>query len=484
MTRNMTERYRAPFRPDGTHPIDDAFASKLLAEALAHGGDYADLFFEYAAGGSVSLEDGVVKSASRGVSSGLGVRVQSGDATGYAFTEAFDERAMLEAARTAAKIAAGGGKAAAPLGAAVGVGSRYHADSATLETPGEAKVLLLRRADSAARAFDSRITKVTVSFTEAMREILIFTSEGDAVRDRQPMLRFGVNAIAEDDGKRQSGSSGGGGRVGLEYFMAAGRRPEDHGREAARIALAMLDAREAPAGELPVVLAAGDSGILLHEAVGHGLEADFNRKRTSRYTGQVGEVVASPLVTVVDDPSYPGSRGSIHIDDEGRPARAQQLIEKGVLRGYMHDRLSARYFETESGNGRRESFREPPMPRMTNTMLLGGEDSPEDIIRNTKRGVFAKRFSGGQVNISNGDFVFSLTESYLIEDGEITAPLKDVNLIGNGPEALGRVDMLGADIELSDGIWTCGKDGQSVPVGVGCPTLRIAGMTVGGTQVG
>jgi TldD protein len=480
----MTERYRAPFRPDGSHPIDDAFASRLLAEALSRGGDYADLFFEYSAGGSVALEDGVIKTASRGVSLGLGVRVQSGDATGYAYCESLDEPAMIEAARTAARIAAGGAREARPLGAPVVGTSRYHAQVSTLELAGEAKVALLRRADAAARAYDPRIAKVTASFTEGLREVLIFTSEGDVVRDRQPMIRFGVSAIAEADGKRQGGSSGGGGRVGLEYFMSAGRRPEDHAREAARIAITNLDAREAPAGELPVVLAAGDSGILLHEAVGHGLEADFNRKKTSRYSDQVGEKVASSLVTVIDDPTYAGSRGSIHVDDEGRPAQPLQLIESGVLRGYMHDRLSARHFETQSGNGRRESFREPPMPRMTNTMMLGGQDSPEDIIKRTKKGIFAKRFSGGQVNISNGDFVFSLTESYLIEDGQITAPLKGVNLIGNGPEALGQVDMLGADVELSDGIWTCGKDGQSVPVGVGCPTTRIAKMTVGGTQVG
>ncbi|NJK89329.1 MAG: hypothetical protein HC923_07935 [Myxococcales bacterium] len=324
---------------------------------------------------------------------------------------------------------------------------------------------------------------MTASFAEGFREILIVTSDGVRATDRQPMMRFGVNAIAEDAGKRQGGSSGGGGRVGLEYFLLAGRRPEDHGREAARVALAMLDAREAPAGELPVVLAAGDSGILLHEAVGHGLEADFNRKRTSRYTDQVGQNVASALVTVVDDPSFPGSRGSLHVDDEGREARPLRLIEQGILQGYMHDRLSAKHFGTSSGNGRRESYREPPMPRMSNTLMLGGQDSPEDIIKKTKRGVFAKKFSGGQVNITNGDFVFSLTESYLIEDGKITAPLKGVNLIGNGPEALGEVDMLGPDVEISDGIWTCGKDGQSVPVGVGCPTTRVAKMTIGGTRV-
>ncbi len=478
----MSERYRAPFLDGGSHVIDAAIAEKLLSEALSRGGDYADLYFEYSAGGSVALEDGTIKGASRGVSLGLGVRVQSGDATGYAFTESLEEDAMRQAAKTAAQIASSGPQRIPPFAISRSDSTRYHSTS-TVELPGDSKVELLRRADAAARASDPRITKVTASFAEGLREILIFTSDGAVVRDRQPMMRFGVSAIAEAANQRQSGSSGGGGRVGLEYFLQAGRRPEDHGREAARIALVMLDSVEAPAGELPVVLAAGDSGILLHEAVGHGLEADFNRKRTSRYTDQVGEDVASPLVTVIDDPTYAGSRGSIHFDDEGREAKPLTLIEGGVLRGYMQDRMSARHFKTESGNGRRESFRDPPMPRMTNTMMLGGTDDPEDIIKKTKSGIFAKRFSGGQVDISNGDFVFSLTESYLIEDGKLTAPLKGVNLIGNGPEALKTVDMLGADVELSDGIWTCGKDGQSVPVGVGCPTTRLAKMTIGGTKV-
>ncbi|HWU86146.1 MAG TPA: metallopeptidase TldD-related protein, partial [Kofleriaceae bacterium] len=279
----------------------------------------------------------------------------------------------------------------------------------------------------------------------------------------------------------------GGGRHGMEYFQTSGaearRDAASHGREAARMAIAMLDAREAPAGEMAVVLAAGDSGILLHEAVGHGLEADFNRKETSNYTGQLGKPVASPLCTVVDDGTIAGSRGAINVDDEGYAGQHNTLIENGVLVGYMHDRLSAKHFGLQpTGNGRRESFRSMPLPRMTNTSLLGGKDDPGDIIRSVKRGVYAKRFSGGQVNISNGDFVFSLSESYLIEDGKLTAPLKGVNLIGNGPDVLRRVDMLGADFELSDGIWTCGKDGQSVPVNVGTPTVRIASITVGGTQ--
>src|SRR4029079_381246 len=267
------------------------------------------------------------------------------------------------------------------------------------------------------------------------------------------------------------------------YFAQAKKDAASHGAEAARIALAMLDAVDAPAGEMTVVLGPGDSGILLHEAVGHGLEADFNRKETSNYSGQIGKQVASTLCTVIDDATVGSSRGSINVDDEGHAGQNNVLIENGVLVGYMHDRMSAKHFGIEpSGNGRRESFRSMPLPRMTNTSLLGGTDNPEDIIRSVKRGVYAKRFSGGQVNISNGDFLFSLTESYLIEDGKLTAPLKGVNLIGNGPDVLRRVDMLGIDFQLSDGIWTCGKDGQSVPVGVGTPSVKIDKITVGGTK--
>jgi TldD protein len=271
--------------------------------------------------------------------------------------------------------------------------------------------------------------------------------------------------------------------MGAEYFDRIS--PEDHGQEAARVALLNLDSREAPAGTMPVVLAPGDSGILLHEAVGHGLEADFSRKKTSNYTDRIGEPVASALVTVVDDPAIAASRGSINVDDEGVVPQVHRLIEHGVLRGYLHDRISAEWFDTKpTGSGRRESFRHEPLPRMTNTFMEEGEDDPEDIIKSVKRGVYAKKFSGGQVNISNGDFVFSLTEGYLIEDGKLTAPLKGVNLIGNGPEALATVSMVGYDFQLSDGMWTCGKDGQGVPVGVGMPTVKLDAMTVGGSSVG
>jgi TldD protein len=364
--------------------------------------------------------------------------------------------------------------------------SFYPIDRSSLDLAGAEKVALLRRADGAARAADPRVVRVEVSLAEEWREVLVVTSDGHLARDRQPMIRFGVHAVAEEEGQgkqRQGGRSGGAGRFGMEYFLRPGQSPEEHGREAVRLAVAMLHAEEAPAGPMEVVLGAGESGILLHEAVGHGLEADFNRKRTSNYTDQIGKPVASPLCTVIDDATVGHARGSINVDDEGNPGRRNVLIENGVLAAYMQDRLSAKHFgAAPSGNGRRQSFRHEPLPRMTNTFLAPGSDDPEDILRSVKRGVYAKRFSGGQVNISNGDFVFSLTESYLIEDGRVTAPLKGVNLIGNGPEVLRRVTMVGHDFSLSEGTWTCGKDGQSVPVGIGTPTLKIAEITVGGTR--
>jgi TldD protein len=477
----MSEPLRAPFAPGGATEIDAAIARRLLEEALARGGDRADLYFEWRAGADYVWEDSKVKSVGRGVTLGLGVRVLRGDATGYAYTEELTMEAMLDVARTASQIAAAG-KSPAPVEIrTIQVPSFYPVKVPSIETVPEEKLQLLRRADKAAHAFDPRIVKVTVTFAEELKEILIVTSDGKLVRDRQPLMRFGVSAIAEANGKRQGGSSGGGGRLGMEYFES--HTPEEHGREAARVATAMLDAVEAPAGTMEVVLAPGDSGILLHEAVGHGLEADFNRKQTSNYSGRVGQRVASELVTVIDDGTLSSTRGAINTDDEGNEGRRNVLIENGILVDYLHDELSAKHFARgPSGNGRRQSFRHNPLPRMTNTLMGDGASDPEEIIRSVKRGVYAKRFSGGQVNISNGDFVFSLTESYLIEDGKLTAPLKGVNLIGNGPDVLTKVTMVGNDFQLSDGIWTCGKDGQSVPVGVGTPTVKIGAITVGGTK--
>lgn len=473
----------APFAPGGEYEVDAQVARRLLGIALERGGDYADLYFEYRVSADYVLEDEQIKAVGRGISMGLGVRVLKGDATGYAYTEDLSPERMAHAARMAGQIASGGGAPAPVEIAPVVLPDFYPVAQPSLAMPPDDKLALLRAADHAARGYDARISKVEASLVEQVREVLVVTSDGRWAQDHQPLIRFGVRAVAESEGKRQSGSSGGGGRYGLDYFGGE-KDAAWHGREAARIALAMLDARDAPAGEMEVVLGPADSGILLHEAVGHGLEADFNRKGTSNYSGQVGNKVASDLCTVVDDGTVPSSRGSINADDEGSPGQKNVLIENGTLVGYMHDRLSARHFKVDaSGNGRRQSFRHMPMPRMTNTSLLPGPHSPEEILRSVKRGVYAVRFSGGQVNISNGDFVFSLTESYLIEDGKVTAPLKGVNLIGNGPEVLRHVTMLGNDYELSDGIWTCGKDGQSVPVGVGTPSVKIDKITVGGQAV-
>ena len=479
----QSQSYRAPFAAGGAAAVDAKTCEQLLAVALSRGGDYADLFFEYRAGGSLSYDEGILKSASRNVSLGLGVRVQRGDATGYAYVEDLSFDAMKRAAQTAAQIAHGGGAPSPVALAPMGLPHRYDLPNVSLDVAGTVKRSILEEASRVGHAHDPRIVKVQAGFFEELREVMIATSDGRFVHDVQPMLRFGVWVIAEQNGKRQEGSSGGGGRVTMGYFDEKGAA--FHAAAAATQAVSMLDAREAPAGQMEVVLAPGDSGILLHEAVGHGLEADFNRKGTSNYTDQIGNMVASELCTVVDDATMLQSRGTINVDDEGVEPGRSVLIENGKLTGYMHDRLSARHFKrAPSGNGRRESFASHPMPRMTNTMLLAGPDDPESIVRSVKRGIFAKKFGGGQVDISNGDFVFSLTESYLIEDGKITAPLKGVNLIGNGPEVLREVTMLGHDVVASDGIWTCGKDGQSVPVGVGCPTIKIAKITVGGTRVG
>jgi TldD protein len=483
MTPTSQAESRAPFASGNTHAIDPDIAQRLLSVALAQGGDYADLFFEYQASGGLTFEEGITRSASRGVAVGLGVRVLSGDATGYAYVEDLEFESMRRAAETAARIAHAGGARQPERIALRDLPSRYALREPTIDQPGPLKRALLERAAARALAFDPRIEKAQASFSEGIREILVVTSDGVWASDVQPMMRFGISAVARSGERRESGRSGGGGRVTLAYFDY--QTPEHHAEVAALQALTLLDARSAPAGQLEVVLAPGDSGILLHEAVGHGLEADFNRKRTSNYTDQVGRDVASPLCSVVDDPTIVQSRGAINVDDEGNDPQRHVLIENGVLTSYLHDRMSARHFGVRpTGNGRRESFQCAPMPRMTNTILLAGPHDPEEILKSVKRGIYAKTFGGGQVDISNGDFVFSLTESYLIEDGKLTAPLKGVNLIGNGPETLREVSMLGNDVALSDGIWTCGKDGQSVPVGVGCPTVKIAKITVGGTEIG
>jgi TldD protein len=467
----------------GLPAIDTSLVGRLLSVALATGGEYAELFFEHRSTLHVALEDGRVRSVGAGMDAGVGIRVFAGGAVGFAYAESFEPGPMLAAARTAARVA----KARGPGRAARG-GRRVASSPAQVPTPvhmsvaPEAAAALLRRVDRAARAADPAIVRVEASLAVVRREILVTSSDGPMLRDVQPLLRLSVAAIAERGGRREAGSAGGGGRVGLEYFTT--RTPESFAREAARIAVVNLDARAAPAGTLPVVLAPGDAGIWLHEAVGHGLEADFIRKRSSSYSGREGQRVASPRVTLYDDASVPGGRGSLAVDDEGVVPTPHLLIDRGVLRGLLHDRLSARAAGVAaSGAGRRQSFRDVPLPRMSNTWLGPGEDDPADIIRSVKLGVYAARFSGGQVNIASGDFVFGLTEGYLIEDGRITAPLRGVHLIGNGPAALAAVSMVGPDLEMSEATWTCTKESQNVPVGVGMPTVKIDRLTIGGTAL-
>ncbi len=461
--------------------IDEQLCERLLGIALGRGGDYAELYFEHRENGNIVFEDQKVKSAGGGVMSGVGVRVIRGDSIGYAYTEDLSFEAIKTACEAAAHISTAGERNLPVNVGPQSVPSYYPVLNPAAEVGAAEKLAVIRRADEAARRYHPSIVRVDVTLVDELKRVLIASSDGKFVSDVQPMVRFNVGCLSEIDGSRQTARSGGGGRYGMEYFEQV--TPESLAVEAAREAVLLQEAVPAPAGVMPVVLGAGDSGILLHEAVGHGLEADFNRKQTSTYSGRVGQLVASPLVTVVDDGTIVNSRGSINIDDEGNPGRRNTLIENGVLRAYMQDRISSKHYRTDpTGNSRRETFRHYPMPRMTNTYMLAGETPPEDIIRSVDKGIYCVAYSGGQVNISNGDFVFSVTEGYLIENGRLGAPIKGVTLIGNGPDVLSKVTAVGTDYKLSDGRWTCGKDGQSVPVGVGMPTVLVSGITVGGTE--
>jgi TldD protein len=465
------------------YAIDTTIAADLLGIAMSRGGEHAELYFEHREGSNIAFEQQAVKTASRSTTQGLGVRVLLGDAIGYAYTEDLSRDAMRRAADTAARIASRGDKAAPVDVVHFESANYYQPDAGTIDVAPGDKVELIRRADVAARAFDPSIARADINFIDELKHVMVVTSDGRIAGDVQPLVRFNISCLSERNGNRQTARWGGGGRMGMAYFDA--HTPETIAGEAARQAVVLQSAIDAPAGTFPVVLAAGDSGILLHEAIGHGLEADFNRKKTSNYSDSMNDLVASTLCTVVDDGTIRDSRGSINVDDEGAAPGYNVLIENGVLRGYIQDRISTKHFGVApTGNGRRQSFKHYPMPRMTNTYMLAGESSPDDIIRSVGRGIYCVAFNGGQVNISNGDFVFSVTEGYMIEDGKVTAPIRNVNLIGNGPDVLRKVTAVGSDFALSDGRWTCGKDGQSVPVGVGIPTVLISGITVGGTAMG
>jgi len=452
-----------------------------LAAALGAGIDYADLYFQRSWHEGWVLEDGEVKEASYNIDGGVGVRAMAGEKTGFAYSNQIIGEALAETGRTASGIVRSGSRLAAAPRVVVSADGRYGGVDPLSGLGAEEKIAMLKLADRVARAADPSVSQVSASLSGVHEVVLVRASDGTLAADIRPLVRFNVSVIAVRNGRRERGSAGGGGR----YPMARLRDDnvaERFAKEAVRQALVNLEAVDAPAGQLPVVLAPGWPGILLHEAVGHGLEGDFNRKGSSAFAGRMGQRVAARGVTVVDDATLADRRGSMSIDDEGTPGQYTPLIEDGILTGYMQDKLNARLMGmAPTGNARRESFAHLPMPRMTNTYMLAGQDDPADILKSVRRGLYAVSFGGGQVDITSGKFVFSASEAYLIEDGRITAPVKGATLIGNGPEAMGRVSMIGHDMELDAGIGVCGKEGQGVPVGVGQPTLKLDELTVGGT---
>lgn len=471
------------------HELDRDAIHQSLATLYTGAIDFADIYLQSSMHESWVLEDGIIKSGSFHIEAGLGVRAIHGDKTGFAYADEISLSALNKAAAAARGISqAGQAKQLQVVQRAQAI-ERYTSIN-PLNLPEQAKIDLLRAIDEYARRQDPRVVEVIASVTGSYDEILVAATDGTFATDVRPLVRVNCTILVEQNGRRERGSAGGGARVEYNYFTetvgvngAAKPRWQVFVDEAVRQALINLEARPAPAGTMPVVLGPGWPGVLLHEAVGHGLEGDFNRKGSSAYAGKIGEMVASELCTIVDDGTLAHRRGSLSVDDEGTPAGYNVLIEKGRLVGYMQDKMNARLMGVNpTGNGRRESFSCLPMPRMTNTYMLAGEHDPEEIIASVKRGIYAPNFAGGQVDITSGKFVFSASEAYLIEDGKITAPLKGATLIGNGPDAMRQVSMVGHDLQLDDGVGVCGKDGQSVPVGVGQPTLKLDAMTVGGTD--
>jgi len=461
--------------------LDQGHLSDALDTVMGHAVDYADLYFQLSREESWALEDGIVKEGTQSIEQGVGVRALAGEKTGFAYSDEILLPALTEAARAARAIARSGSSHTVASRHALSGHRLYLPIDPLVGTTDTDKVLLLEQMDAEARRLDPRVKQVMASLSGVHEVIMVVASDGTLAADVRPLVRMNVSVIVEHDGRREQGYCGTGGRFGLSRLME-GDRWKALVAEAVRSALVNLDARPAPAGAMTVVLGPGWPGILLHEAIGHGLEGDFNRKGTSAFSGRVGQRVATEHCTVVDDGTLGARRGSLNIDDEGTPTRCTTLIENGILKGYLQDKLNARLMGVHStGNGRRESFANMTLPRMTNTYMLPGPHDPEEIMRSVQKGLFCKNFGGGQVDITSGKFVFSASEAYLIENGRITAPVKGATLIGNGPDVLTRVSMVGNDLELDAGVGTCGKDGQEVPVGVGQPTLRIDGLTVGGT---
>jgi TldD protein len=468
----------AILRPAG---LDEAGMERALGTLLGASIDGGDLYFQVSREEHWGLEDGIVKSGSHSIESGVGVRALAGERTGFAYSDEIVPEALLAAARAARAIARTGGDGRAQAWKQV-VPHRLYLPIDPIDSMADTdKVALLERIDRETRRMDPRVEQVIASLAAVHEIILVASTDGTLAADVRPLVRMNVSVIVEQGGRREQGYAGAGGRHDLAALLV-GDQPLELAREAVRQALVNLEAVAAPAGNMTVVLGPGWPGVLLHEAIGHGLEGDFNRKGTSAFSGRVGQKVASPLCTVVDDGTLAGRRGSLNIDDEGTPTQCTTLIENGVLRGYLQDKLNARLSGNRpTGNGRRESFAHATLPRMTNTYLLAGPHDPQEIIRSVSRGLYAVNFGGGQVDITSGKFVFSASEAYLIEDGRIGAPVKGATLIGNGPDVLTRVSMVGNDLQLDHGVGTCGKEGQTVPVGVGQPTLRVDRLTVGGT---
>ena len=461
--------------------LDERHLNKALGSINLTDVDAADLYFQVSRQESWSVEDGKLKEGSFHLDQGVGVRAVCGEKTGYAYSDELLLPALEQAATAARAISRQGESKSVQVSAGGPARALYPAVDPITTIPDEEKTELLLTLDKETRLLDKRIEQVMISLSSGQDLILIAAADGTLAADVRPLVRLNVSVIMEDDGRREQGYSGGGARAGLDYFLG-NDLPIDLAREAVRQAIVQLEAQPAPAGTMPVVLGCGWPGILLHEAVGHGLEGDFNRKGTSAFSGKLGQRVASSLCTIVDDGTMKNRRGSLSIDDEGTPGQYNVLVEDGILRGYMQDKLNARLMGVApTGNGRRESFAHIPMPRMTNTYMLAGPHEPEEIIASVEKGIFAPNFGGGQVDITSGKFVFSASEAYLIENGKVTAPIKGAMLIGDGPEALSKISMVGNDLELDHGVGTCGKDGQSVPVGVGQPTLKIDELTVGGT---
>ncbi len=463
--------------------IDNGNLEQALSVLMAPGVGSADLYFQSMRHETWALEDGIVKQGSYSIDQGVGVRAIAGEKTGFAYSDEILLPALLDASRAAGAIARSGDQVAAVSLKSANHKPLYPGIDPLISISDDDKVSLLQQADSRARSLDPRVQQVMASLSAAYEVILICATDGTFAADVRPLIRMNVSVLVEEGDRREQGFSGGGGRHGYDYF-AGSDRPDAYVDEAVRQALVNLEAGPAPAGEMTVVLGPGWPGVLLHEAVGHGLEGDFNRKGTSAFSGLVGQQVASEYCTVVDDGAMPGRRGSLNIDDEGTPTRQTTLIENGVLVGYMQDKMNAGLMGVDpTGNGRRESYAHLPMPRMTNTYMLPGPHDPDEIIASVDEGIYARNFAGGQVDITSGKFVFSASESYLIKNGKLGAPVKDATLIGDGPAVMKQVSMVGSDLELDTGIGVCGKEGQSVPVGVGQPTLKIDKLTVGGVGV-